>query len=294
MSFKEIFFMLKYKILIFQLIISVFCILLNCEPIAIRDLPESEKEEIMTKTYDVNYDIVFNAVISVLEKKDFIIKKIDKESGIIITDYKENIWKAWQEALVAMEARRMVNARVIKINQNQTKVKLNLIHENRRNNTSVWTKAIYRTDSIKEWDDYFQKIEMEIKKNSHLAETETSVNTEMNNRKVQEGSQTISDNLEDLELATNEERKKPIYLDIETIANDKYILVYQSDNIVLNVGEKFKLIRFKNNDFTTDDISEIGLAKVIKIKDNKVVLIFTLFDIDIKLKKMDKLKIDIN
>ena len=268
----------------------VFCILFNCQSIAIRDLPESEREKIMTKIYSANYDIVFNAVINVLEKNNFIIKNIEKNSGLIITDYKEGMWSAWGEAITGMATRGMVNARVIKISKNNTKVRLNLIHENRPFSSSVWTKAIYRTDSKKEWDEYFQKIEHEIAANKDLTGYENNVNSEVNKIDMRKESKTNNNDLEALELLINDDNGESIYLDISSIAKNKYLLVYQKDKLLFNLNEKYKLVRFKNSENERDGLSEIGRAKVIKIQNNKVVLIYTLFDVDIKLNKMDKLK----
>ena len=71
--------------------------------------------------------------------------------------------------------------------------------------------------------------------------------------------------------------KKPVYLSIKKIMNN-YLLIHSSNSTPIKLGEMLNIIRYKNQANRDLGYTSIGIAKVVKIKDIKVVMEYKLIN----------------
>lgn len=101
------------------IMLILFC-LTGCATGQVAWSPE-QREVNTTKLYEKDYDSVFDAVLRTFEGRGYAIAILDKDSGIISTEFKPTrltaIWGKGKSKLYA---------RLSKIDENSTKVKLNI------------------------------------------------------------------------------------------------------------------------------------------------------------------------
>ncbi len=83
--------------------------------------------------------------------------------------------------------------------------------------------------------------------------------------------------------------KEPLYIEIKNIVK-QYMLIYKTTDINMNVGDEFPIVRQIGQDIYSPNFKDIGIATVLKIKDNKVALKFKLYDNKELIKKSDKIE----
>jgi len=128
----------------------------------IRELPEAEKEKITTRIYNYDYETVFSAIISVCYDSDKLIDKMDKEIGLITTEWETESASdaAIRKAVIGLgQQRAKWNFRVIKLDDNNTKVKATFYREVQ--STFGWEKIEPTNHEvyIKLYQDAFNKFE---------------------------------------------------------------------------------------------------------------------------------------
>lgn len=102
----------KCNYLIFLLTLNFFILGCATAP-TIRSLPLAEREQITTRTFSYDYDRVYDAVVNVFLDRGYSIKEADKDSGLIVTDYK-----------YILSVRTRTNAKITKIDGNSCRVRL--------------------------------------------------------------------------------------------------------------------------------------------------------------------------
>jgi len=90
-------------------------------------LTQEEREEMQTATFDAPYTQTFNAVVDVLEDAGWFIGSVDREIGLITTDWLEGPISFEEELFVGSGIRRKMSANIDVFEEEQTKVKLRYI-----------------------------------------------------------------------------------------------------------------------------------------------------------------------
>lgn len=118
----------KIYYLIFSLVFICGCATYT----PIRELPKEEQEKITTRIYDYKYDTVFEAIVSVCFDSNFVIEKMDKESGLITTEWitESALDAAMRQAVLGIgQQRARWNFRIMEIDKQKTKVKAYFFRE---------------------------------------------------------------------------------------------------------------------------------------------------------------------
>ena len=109
-----------------------------------------------THTFDADYDVVFAATARVLVAEGYVLKTIDKDVGLIDTDYKHR-----SGFTLKGKQRRKVNALLI-VAGTATRLTLTLAAE-QPNDDGDWQSVPFTTDAaLKYYDELFEKIEYEL------------------------------------------------------------------------------------------------------------------------------------
>lgn len=110
------------KRMLYVLIMIVFS---TCATVG--SLTQEEREEMQTATFDASYTQTFNAVVDVLEDAGWFIGSVDREIGLITTDWLDGPISFEEELLVGSGIRRKMSANIDALGDGQTKVKLRYI-----------------------------------------------------------------------------------------------------------------------------------------------------------------------
>ena len=279
---------LKTSIRFYFILIPIF---LNCA--VGPQLSPMQKRQLTTRLINGSYEDTFRGTLTVLQDQGYVIKNTDMVSGLIVAtvDRAESGGSQFAQALflgyVADKGTDIeVSCMLNKITETKTEIRLN-IQESKYGQSSAWsgtskqnTKQIYDPEIYR---NLFNEIEIEVKRRQAIAGN--AVFLEENSSSDLNENLNDADNNADIDTLFNENWKKPVYLELLGIAKNRYILVSQSDSTNMNVGDKYELVRLENG-----DERKIGMSKVVQVRQNKVALEFTLFDLDIKLNKNDKVK----
>ena len=112
-------------IMLFSVVIFSF-LLISCAS-SIYNLPDAEKDPIISRTFDATYATAFNSCMDALGEDGWIVTNSDKESGNIVTDYKLND-NILTSALMG-QYRSKFSLRVKKIDDKKSKVTLTIQSE---------------------------------------------------------------------------------------------------------------------------------------------------------------------
>jgi hypothetical protein len=109
-----------------KIIVSLACIIfINCCGMAtMGTLSQEEKEKITTAIFNAPYLQVFGAAIGVLEDQGYFLEKIDKELGLISTEWKEGAASMAEEILLGNGIRRKISLTITSLDSISTKVKI--------------------------------------------------------------------------------------------------------------------------------------------------------------------------
>ncbi len=105
-----------------MLCVLVTLVLSACATVG--SLTQEEREEMQTATFDASYTQTFNAVVDVLENAGWFIGSVDREIGMITTDWLEGPISFEEELFVGSGIRRKMSANIDELEEGQTKVKL--------------------------------------------------------------------------------------------------------------------------------------------------------------------------
>lgn len=107
----------KLQSLVYGLILFVTIFVCGCATGQLAWTSE-QREAIMTRTYNHSYDKVFSTILNMLKSKGTPIASVDKENGIINTDYMS------AGAVVWGSAKQKLNINIAKTGASSTKVSL--------------------------------------------------------------------------------------------------------------------------------------------------------------------------
>jgi uncharacterized lipoprotein len=108
-----------------MLCVLIVLILSACATVG--SLSEEEKEAMQTATFDASYTQTFDAVVDVLEDAGWFIGNVDKEVGIITTEWLEGPISFEEELFLGSGIRRKMSANIDALEEEKTKVKLRYI-----------------------------------------------------------------------------------------------------------------------------------------------------------------------
>ncbi|MBU2567709.1 MAG: hypothetical protein KJ967_02905 [Elusimicrobia bacterium] len=127
-------------------IILLFLFLQGCATMS--HLPPEQRREIQERKFSEKYEKVFKAVVRTLEDKGYILDKVDKETGLISTE-----WSATpdysKQFLVFGKIRGKFTAHIERLDKNNTLVRLNFSLQER----PVTYKEGKTTYDDTSWDD---------------------------------------------------------------------------------------------------------------------------------------------
>jgi hypothetical protein len=110
--------------------------------------PPEYRQRVSTRIYNAEYDTVFAAVIECSEDNGYAVMIANKESGIVLTDYKPAGSGLFNRAKIKLDF--LVN----KLKDKSTKVRLNIHCEAYSRNRGRWTADSELADSFIDEDDY--------------------------------------------------------------------------------------------------------------------------------------------
>lgn len=134
-------------------------VLIACSS-SVYNLPENEKDPIISRTFDVGYATVFTSCLETLEESGWMITNTDKDVGSISTDYRLND-NILTSALMG-QYRSKCSVRVKKIDDKKTKVTYTVQSE-REKGPGSWepeTMTQYKYESQSE--DFWKKLTAKI------------------------------------------------------------------------------------------------------------------------------------
>ncbi len=265
-------------------------------------LSPMQQRQITTQIINGSYEDTYRASITVLQDQRYVIKNTDMASGLIVAnvDRAASGGSQFAQALflgyVADKGTEIeVSCIVNKISSDQTEVRMN-IQEVNYGQSSMWTgtskqksKQIYDPEVYR---NIFNQIEVEVKRRQAIAGT----NIEKNKKEVSindpEAEQISVESMENSDVSAlfPDVHENPVYLDILSTAKNMYLLVHQKKDTPMKLGENYKIVRIETDKTGQVKTIEIGNAKVIKIKEEKVALQYALNQDNIDLTKDIKLK----
>jgi len=284
-----------------------------------------QKRQLTTRVLNGSYEDTFRATLTVFQDQNYVIRNTDMQSGLIVAgvDRAESGGSQFAQALILgyvankgteVEISCMVN----KLSTDATEIRLN-IQEASYGQSSAWsgsskqnTKQIF--DPIL-FRNLFNEIEIELRRRQAIAgvvpkplnESAMSSASEASSTGVVasnlfpssvEGKKetndwqhtpTYADTIAALEAEESlfELIKEPIYLNITSSAKNKYIMVLQTSETPMKLGDRYPLVEQLQ---ISASIITIGNTKVILIKDNKVVLQYLIEKAGATLSKNTKLE----
>jgi len=96
----------------------------SCTIATMGSLSQAERDAIQTATFHGNYTAVFQAVIDVLEEGGYFITTMDKEPGVVNTEWKEGATSTTESIFIGDNVRRRVSAKVSPVNDSTCSVRL--------------------------------------------------------------------------------------------------------------------------------------------------------------------------
>jgi len=90
-------------------------------------LSQEERETMQTATFDASYTQTFDAAVDVLEDAGWFIGSVDREVGIVTTEWLEGPISFEEELFVGSGIRRKMSANIDALDEEKTKVKLRYI-----------------------------------------------------------------------------------------------------------------------------------------------------------------------
>jgi hypothetical protein len=129
-------------------------------------LTQEEREEMQTATFNAAYTQTFTAVVDVLEDAGWFISNVDKEVGIITTDWLEGPLSFEEELFHGGGIRRKMSANIDALEEATTKVKLRYTMQTFESNSgcfggSGWRGSeedVFLDDARKAYKKYFDAI----------------------------------------------------------------------------------------------------------------------------------------
>ena len=137
----------------------------------------AEVKLMTTKQYEVNQDLVFKSVISLLQSESFIIHQADKETGLINASKRlENKNAGLQRALIGTSKDANTSKAMFyieSINAERTEVKITMYEGSESSSSGYWgtvnknvkEKMIYEPQVYQEW---FHSLQAEIERRKAL------------------------------------------------------------------------------------------------------------------------------
>jgi len=108
-------------------ILCVLIVLILSVCATVGSLSKEEKEAMQTATFSASYTQTFNAVVDVLEDAGWFIGNVDREVGIITTEWLEGPISFEEELFLGGGIRRKMSANIDALEEEKTKVKLRYI-----------------------------------------------------------------------------------------------------------------------------------------------------------------------
>ena len=216
-----------------------------------QSIPLEDRSRIFTTSYDQ----AFSATSSFLSEKGFTFKTINKEDGLIDTDYKQGSALA---AFFIGDKRSKVNVFFYRVDENNTKIALTLVTEQKDVFRGWQAESVTKSEALKFYDVYF---------------------TEIENRCVNNNAISIQDPPKENVIALFDE-PKIILLDIEKIIQG-YALIINKENLNFQTGNEFEIVREENI---------IGVSEVVQIDGEKIAFKIILTDKNDTIKLTDKIK----
>lgn len=127
---------------------------------SLQQIPIDKRARVINATYNST----FKASIDWFTERGYLIKSMDKEMGIIDTDYK--MASGIANALMGANMRTKVNALLSKIDKNQTKLVLTMVYEEKKAFGGWQASSMLSSDANKLYDTYFTEIEKRATNNS--------------------------------------------------------------------------------------------------------------------------------
>lgn len=141
------------------LLLIIFAFVFTGCATSVYTLPDSEKEDLVQKTYNHSYNDLFTASINVLTDEGWSFQNSDRESGLITINWNSN---GGFEAFMIGNRREKVNVRITSESESENMVFINLTRE-AQNGLSGWNEVtideIIAEGSVKP---FFTKLEAEL------------------------------------------------------------------------------------------------------------------------------------
>jgi len=261
-----------------------------------------QQRQITTHIINGAYEDTYRATLTVLQDQGYVIKNTDMASGLIVAnvDRAASGGSQFAQALILgyvadkgteIEVSCMIN----KLSNDQTEARLN-IQEVSYGQSSIWSgtskqkskqiydPAVYRS--------IFNQIEVEVKRRQAIAGVtpEKSIKEEAINTSEASQSDVVSAENSEVSTLFPELKENPVYLDILNTAKNMYLLVHQRTDTPMKVGENYKIVRIDIDSSGKENPTEVGNAKVIQVKEEKVALQYSLNQSNLALTKQFKLK----
>lgn len=136
----------------------------GCATATMGSLSQSEKDAIQIAVFKTPYNTLFPIVLEVLEDAGYFIANADKEIGLITTEWKEGALSFEEELFFGSGVRRKMSAKLKKIDENTTEVKLRGIAQTKNYGSWSGTENDARVDVAKKsYQKYFDAIQSKLK-----------------------------------------------------------------------------------------------------------------------------------
>ncbi len=213
-------------------------IVINCA--TMQSIPIEDRSRIL----NASYDITFGTTAAFFNEKGFTLKTIDKESGLIDTDYQGG--SAWAAVFSGTNYRTKINAFFRREDQNRTKLTLTISTEQKQA-FGGWQASTFTTgQALKTYNEYFDEI---------IKRANSDMSNQQNTNMVQPKEQN-----EDIMALFEEPKKETVLIEIQKIVQN-YVLVINDQNLIFQTGKQFELIR---------DDKAIGIAEVLRVDGEKI------------------------
>lgn len=199
---------------------------------------QSISPESRTNIIEADYSTTFNAVMNYFQERGFVIKTADVETGLIDTDYKSG---SIGTQLLIGDTRTKVNATLSKIGNNQTKIFLTMVAEEKKL-LSGWQAMAFEESQVKKT---YNKYLIEIKQKAEKSK------------------------LDQIEQQTKIERTS--ILGQITKIEESHIVVNIGSHSGLIMGDQVSILHLIEDSGDEMEV-EIGKAEVVSIKEDKAVL----------------------
>lgn len=283
-----------YKTRGYIFILTISLIFLQCAATG-PNLSPMQIRQITTKLIPGSYEDTYRSILTVLQDQGYIVKNTDMASGLIVAQIDREASGGSQFAQTLLlgyvtEKGSVIEVSCIvnKMNDQNTELRIN-IQETGYGQSSAWSatskqrvKQIYDPELYKQ---IFDQVIIEVKRRQAISSMSTpSQDEDTNVLKENSSNNDILSNDSTLESLLEPSFK---YVDIRKILKS-YILIYSEENTSLNLNDVLEITRESHSLNGKINYELIGSAKVVKIKDNKVVL--KILDSKFPIKIGDKIK----